>query len=49
MKSLHSATLEEEVRLLNDAIISIKKEMAIVKASETNFQLEILGDRLVVL
>ena len=49
MESLHSATLEEEVRLLSDAIFSIKKEMAIVKASEMNFQLEVLGDRLVVL
>ena len=44
-----SATLSAEISILSDAIFSIKKEMAIVKASEMDFHLEILGDRLVVM
>ena len=44
-----SATLSAEISILSDAIFSIKKEMAIVKASEVDFHLEILGDRLVVM
>lgn len=48
-ESLKSETLRKEISVLDDAIVSIKKELAITKAAEMNFRLAILGDRLVVM
>jgi hypothetical protein len=44
-----SAVLKAEISTLNDAIISLKKELAITESADLGFELAILGDRLVVM
>jgi hypothetical protein len=41
------ATLKSEIRTLQDCITSMKKELMISEASALNFDLAILGDRLI--
>lgn len=47
IKMTVSATLKAEISTLNDAVISLKKELMIVESSDLGFELAILGDRLV--
>jgi len=42
-----SVTLKAEISTLNDAVISLKKELAITESANLGFELAILGDRLV--